>query len=263
MPGLQGNDLLAQSREVYPDAKRVLLTAYSDIEAAIKAINVVHLDHYLSKPWTPPEEHLYPVIDDLLDDWQAERPPDEKGLRVVGHQWAPRSHAIKDFLASSLVPYRWLDVDRDADEARPLLASKSVGIGELPALFFEDGSALRDPEPRQVAERLGKSLSASLEVYDLVIVGAGPAGLAAAVYGASEGLHTLLLDRHAAGGQAGSSSRIENYLGFPTGVSGSELARRALTQAQRLGAEFLAPVEGTGVALDAGYKRLVLSDGRE
>jgi thioredoxin reductase (NADPH) len=262
MPGMLGSEVLAQSREVYPQARRVLLTAYSDIDAAVRAINEAHVDHYLSKPWDPPEERLFPVIDDLLDDWQAEYLPEAKGLRLVGHQWSPRSHAIKDFLASNLIPYRWLEITRDPD-AQALLDAAAVGVDELPALFFEDGSVLRNPEPPQVAGRLGRSLSATRDVYDLVIVGAGPAGLAAAVYGASEGLRTLLLDRHSPGGQAGSSSRIENYLGFPTGVSGSELTRRALMQAQRLGAEFLAPLEVTGVLIDAGYKHLTLGDGRE
>ncbi len=262
MPGMLGVDVLAQSREVYPLARRVLLTAYSDIDAAVRAINEAHLDHYLAKPWDPPEERLFPIIDDLLEAWQAESPPEEKGLRLVGHQWATRSHAIKEFLASNLIPYRWLDVEREAD-ARKLLDAAGIGADGLPALFFEDGSFLSNPEPRQVAERLGRSLSAAFDVYDIVAVGAGPAGLAAAVYGASEGLRTLLLDRHSPGGQAGSSSRIENYLGFPAGVSGSELTRRALMQAQRLGAEFLAPVEVTGVSVDGGYKRLTLSDGGE
>jgi thioredoxin reductase (NADPH) len=261
MPGMPGNELLAKSRDLYPLARRVLLTAYSDIDAAIKAINQAHLDYYLSKPWDPPDEHLFPVIDDLLDAWQADYLPEAKGLRLVGHQWSPQSHAIKDFLASSLIPYRWLDVEREG-ETRVLLEAVGVRPEELPVLLFEDGSVLRNPEPRQVAERLGRSLSAAYDLYDLVIVGAGPAGLAAAVYGASEGLRTLVLDRHAPGGQAGSSSRIENYLGFPTGVSGSELTRRALTQAQRLGAEFLAPLEVTGVSIDAGYKRLTLADSR-
>jgi thioredoxin reductase (NADPH) len=263
MPGMPGSEVLARSRELYPLARRVLLTAYSDIEAAVKAINEAHLDHYLSKPWVPPEERLFPVIDDLLDAWQAEYLPEAKGLRLVGDQWSARSHAIKDFLASNLIPYRWLDVMRDPD-ARALLEAAGVCADELPALFFDDGSpVLRNPEPREVAERLGRPLCAAFEVYDLVIVGAGPAGLAAAVYGASEGLRTLLLDRHAPGGQAGSSSRIENYLGFPAGVSGSDLTRRALMQAQRLGAEFLAPLEVTGISIDAGYKRLKLADGRE
>ena len=262
MPGMLGIELLVRVREVYPLARRVLLTAYSDNEATVRAINEAHLDYYLSKPWDPPEERLYPVVDDLLEEWHAEHLPEMKGLKVVGHQWSPRSHAIKDFLASSLIPYRWLDVTRDGD-ARVLLDAAGVGADDLPVLIFEDGSVLRNPEPRDVAERLGRSLSATLDVYDLAIVGAGPAGLAAAVYGASEGLRTLLVDRHAAGGQAGSSSRIENYLGFPSGVSGSELTRRALAQAQRLGAEFLAPLDVTGACVDGGYKRLRLADGRE
>ncbi len=262
MPGMLGGELLTRTRELYPLARRVLLTAYSDIEAAIRAINEAHLDHYLSKPWDPPEERLFPVVDDQLDAWQAESLPEATGLRLIGHQWATRSHEIKDFLASNLVPYRWLDVEREA-EARTLLEAAGIGTDALPALFFEDGSVLTNPKPRQVAERLGRPLSAAFEVYDLVVVGAGPAGLAAAVYGASEGLRTILLDRHAPGGQAGTSSRIENYLGFPAGVSGSELTRRAIAQAQRLGAEFLAPLEVTGVSMDGGYKRLALGDGRE
>ena len=262
MPGMLGGELLALSREVYPLARRVLLTAYSDIEAAIRAINEAHLDHYLSKPWDPPEEKLFPVVDDLLDAWQAECLPEATGLRLIGHQWATRSHAIKDFLASSLIPYRWMDVERHTD-ARALLDSKNIPSDALPVLIFEDGSVLTNPEPRQVAERLGRPLLAAHDVYDLVVVGAGPAGLAAAVYGASEGLRTILLDRHAPGGQAGSSSRIENYLGFPAGVSGSDLTRRAVLQAQRLGAEVLAPLEVTGLSIDGGYKRLALTDGRE
>jgi thioredoxin reductase (NADPH) len=261
MPGMPGSEVLARSRDLYPLARRVLLTAYSDIEAAVQAINKAHVDYYLSKPWQPPEERLFPVIDDLLDEWQAAYLPEAKGLRLVGDQWSPRSHAIKDFLASNLIPYRWLDVTRDMD-ARTLLEAAGVGAGELPALFFEDGSVLRNPEARQVAERLGRPTAAAFDVYDLVIVGAGPAGLSAAVYGASEGLRTLLLDRHSPGGQAGTSSRIENYLGFPSGVSGSELTRRALMQAQRLGAEFLVPLEVCGVSIDGGYKRLLLADGR-
>jgi thioredoxin reductase (NADPH) len=262
MPGMLGNEVLATVRDVYPVARRVLLTAYSDITAAVKAINEAHVDHYLTKPWDPPDEKLYPVVDDLLDTWQADSLPEASGLRLVGHQWSPRSHAIKDFLAGNLIPYRWLDVERDA-ESRALLEAVGIASDDLPALLFEDGSVLRNPQPRDVAERLGRSMSAAFEVYDLVIVGAGPAGLAAAVYGASEGLRTILLDSHGPGGQAGTSSRIENYLGFPAGVSGSELTRRALTQAQRLGAEFLAPLAVCGITIDAGYKRLALADGRE
>ena len=262
MPGMTGVDLLSATRDLYPIARRVLLTAYSDIDAVVRGINQAHLDHYLSKPWDPPEEQLYPVLDDLLDEWEVERKPETSGLRLVGYQWSPRSHEIKDYLASNLIPYRWLDVELSS-EAGPLLEAASVKVEELPALFFEDGSVLRRPAPRDVAERLGRPLAASHELYDLVVVGAGPAGLAAAVYGASEGLRTLLLDRHAPGGQAGTSSRIENYLGFPTGVSGSELTRRAIAQAQRLGAEFLVPVEVTGMSTEGGYKRITLSDGRD
>jgi len=262
MPGMLGGELLSRSRDVYPLARRVLLTAYSDIDAAIRAINEAHVDHYLSKPWDPPEDKLFPVVDDLLDAWLAESPSEATGLRLIGQQWATRSHDIKDFLASNLIPYRWLDVERDP-EARKILDASGIATDALPALVFEDGSFLTNPEPRQVAERLGRPLSAAHDVYDLVVVGAGPAGLGAAVYGASEGLRTILLDRHSPGGQAGTSSRIENYLGFPSGVSGSDLTRRAITQAQRLGAEFLAPLEVAGVSVDGGYKRLALSDGRE
>jgi thioredoxin reductase (NADPH) len=262
MPGMHGTDVLAQSRDVYPLARRVLLTAYSDIDAAIKAINVAHLDFYLSKPWDPPEERLFPVVDDLLDGWQAVYLPEEKGLRLVGDQWSRRSHEIKTFLAANLIPYRWLDIVRHPD-ARALLDAAGIGSDELPVLFFEDGTMLRNPQPRQVAERLGRSLSASHELYDLVIVGAGPSGLAAAVYGASEGLKTLVLDQHAPGGQAGSSSRIENYLGFPAGVSGSELTRRAVAQAVRLGAEMIVPLEVVSASVEGGYKRLMLGDDRQ
>lgn len=263
MPGMLGCEVLAKIRELYPQARRVLLTAYSDIDAAVKAINEAHLDYYLSKPWDPPEERLYPAVDDQLDGWQAECVPEETGLRLVGHQWSPRSHAIKTYLGGNLISYRWLDVDRDAG-ARPLLDAAGVKASDLPALFFDDnGGVLCNPEPREVAGRLGKPLSAAYDVYDLVIVGAGPSGLAAAVYGASEGLRTLLLDCHAPGGQAGTSSRIENYLGFPTGISGAELTRRALMQAQRLGAEFLAPLGAAAVSVEGGYKRVTLTDGRE
>ncbi|AMY11539.1 Thioredoxin reductase [Luteitalea pratensis] len=261
MPGMHGTEVLTRSREIYPEARRVLLTAYSDIDAAIRAINDAHLNYYLAKPWAPPEEKLFPVIDDLLDSWKEEYRPETSGLRLVGHQWSPRSHAIKDFLASNLMPYRWLDIERNP-AARVLLEAANLHDDALPVLFFEDGAVLRSPEPREVAARLGRPLAAAFDVYDLVIVGGGPAGLAAAVYGASEGLQTLLLDRHAAGGQAGTSSKIENYLGFPTGVSGSELTRRAVQQAKRLGAECLVPVEVTGVTIEAGYKHVQVSDGR-
>lgn len=262
MPGMQGTELLASVRELYPLTRRVLLTAYSDANAAIQAINAAHVDYYLQKPWDPPEEKLFPVLDDQLDDWQAHTLPEAKGLRLVGDQWSPRTHAVKDFLSANLFPFKWLDATLHPD-ARPLLESAGLTPQELPALFFEDGTVMRDPQTRDVAERLGRPLSATATLYDLLIVGAGPAGLAASVYGASEGLKTLLLDCHAPGGQAGSSSRIENYLGFPTGVSGSELTRRAVMQAQRLGAEFLVPLEVSSVRIEDGYKRVTLSDGRE
>jgi len=261
MPGLQGTDVLSRSLETYPQAGRVLLTAYSDVEAAIRAINEAHLDHYLNKPWDPPEDRLFPVVEELLDRWLAESLPETTGLRLVGHQWDPRSHAVKDYLASNMIPYKWLDSLRDSD-ARVLLESKGFTDQALPVLFFEDGTVLSRPEPRDVAERLGRPLSGKYELYDLVIVGAGPAGLAAAVYGASEGLRTLLLDEHAPGGQAGTSSRIENYLGFPSGVSGRDLTARALQQAQRLGAEFLSPLGVIDACLEGGYTRLTLTDGR-
>src|SRR6266581_1021526 len=262
MPSMLGVDVLARCREIYPLAGRVLLTAYSDVKAAVRAINEAHLDHYLEKPWDPPEEHLFPAIDELLDSWQAEYRPELTGLRLLGHQWSPRSHEVKDFLASNLIPYRWLDVERDPD-ARQLLEASGVAPHELPALLLENGRALRNPDQQQLAENLGLATSAAHELYDLVIVGAGPAGLAAAVYGASEGMRTLLLDGHGPGGQAAASSRIENYLGFPSGISGSELTRRAVAQAQRLGAEFLVPVSVAGLSVDGGYKRVALADGRE
>ena len=262
MPSMLGVEVLSRSREIYPMARRLLLTAYSDIDAAVKAINEAHLDYYLSKPWDPPEERLFPPLDDLLDAWQVEHLPEATGLRLVGHQWSPRSHAVKDFLAGNLVPYRWIDAQRDP-EAQPLLEAAGVTAEELPALFLDDGSVVRNPDLRQLAEKLGQPLTPAHDLYDLVIVGAGPAGLGAAVYGASEGLRTLLFDRLSPGGQAGTSSRIENYLGFPAGVSGSELTRRAVAQARRLGAEFLAPLEVTDVAIEAGYKRLRLADGRD
>ncbi len=262
MPKMLGVELLSRCREIYPVARRVLLTAYSDVKAAVSAINEAHLDHYLEKPWDPPEELLFPALDDLLSSWQAEYRPEVTGLRLIGHQWSTRSHEIKDFLATNLIPYRWLDVERDPD-ARRLMEATGQAAGELPALLLEDGTVLRNPDLAKVAESLGLTTAATHDLYDLIIVGAGPAGLASAVYGASEGMRTLLLDEHGPGGQAGASSRIENYLGFPLGVSGSELTRRAVAQAQRLGAEFLVPISVKGLSVDGGYKRLLLSDGRE
>jgi thioredoxin reductase (NADPH) len=262
MPSMLGVDVLAKTRDIYPIARRVLLTAYSDIAAAIRAINEAHLDHYLEKPWDPPEEHLFPAIDDLLSSWQAEYRPEITGIRLIGYQWSPRSHELKEFLAGNLIPYRWFDMERDPDVTR-LTEAAGANAQDLPVLILEDGTVLRNPTLANVAESLSLNVAAAHDLYDLIIIGAGPAGLAAAVYGASEGMRTLVLDGRGPGGQAGSSSRIENYLGFPSGVSGNELTRRAVMQAQRLGAEILVPVSATGLAVDGGYKRVALSDGRE
>jgi thioredoxin reductase (NADPH) len=262
MPGLQGVDFLQQAKTHFPAAKRVLLTAYSDTNAAIKAINDVQLDYYLMKPWDPPEEKLYPIINDLLDEWQSTYRPDSPGIRVVGYQWSPQSHNIKDFLAGNLIPFAWLDVET-SDKARELIQLSDLELKDMPAIFFEDGSFLARPDIISVGNKIGLKAQASEKLYDVVIIGAGPAGLAAAVYGASEGLKTLLIERRAPGGQAGTSSRIENYLGFPTGLSGAELTRRAITQATRFGAEFLSPQEVANITVKDGYKIIQLSDGTE
>ncbi len=262
MPEMLGVEFLEKAKVIFPEAKRVLLTAYSDIEAAIKAINDVHLDFYLTKPWDPPEEKLFPVLDDLLDAWQTTFRPEYTGLRIVGYQWSPKSHAIKDFLSGNLYPYQWLDV-QNQDKAKELLRLYDVADKSLPALFFEDGSHLVDPTISEVALKIGKSTATKSDLYDVAIIGAGPAGLSAAVYGGSEGLKTLLIEKRAPGGQAGTSSRIENYLGFPSGLSGSDLARRAITQATRFGIEFLSPAEVSKIELRDKYKILTLIDGTE
>ncbi len=262
MPELEGVELLTASREFFPEAKRVLLTAYADTEAAIRAINSARLDHYLMKPWDPPEQLLYPTLHDLLAAWQATHKPKYDGLRLIGFQWSPRSHELKDFLSGYLVGYQWLDFETNA-EGRKLLAAKGYEASQLPVVLFPDGSALANPTPAAIGSQLGITQQASQAMYDVVVVGAGPSGLAAAVYGASEGLKTLIIERMTPGGQAGSSSRIENYLGFPTGLSGAELAHRAWAQAVRLGAEFLAPQEVIRLCLQDGYKVLTLGDGTE
>ena len=262
MPGMTGVELLAATMELAPDAKRVLLTAYADTDAAIRAINEIHLDQYLQKPWDPPEERLFPVLDDLLDDWRATFRPSFEGIRLVGHRWSARAHEIKDYLARNLVPYRWVDVEDDPEAVR-LGEAAGVEIGRAPLLVFPDGSHLVAPDNAAIAERLGLRTRPGLETYDLVIVGGGPAGLAAAVYGASEGLRTLLLEREAPGGQAGTTSRIENYLGFPAGLSGADLARRAVAQASRLGAELLTARAATALRLEDRYRLLTLDDGTE
>ncbi|GAB2460455.1 fused response regulator/thioredoxin-disulfide reductase [Hymenobacter qilianensis] len=262
MPEMEGVELLEKARAIFPDAKRVLLTAYADTEAAIRAINNAHLDYYLLKPWDPPQELLYPTLRDLLAAWQAHYKPRFQGLRLIGFQWSPVSHELKDFLAGYMVAYQWLDFETNP-EAATLLQSTGLTPADLPVVVFEDGSALARPERAAVALKIGLSQKASAELYDVVVIGAGPSGLAAAVYGASEGLKTLVIERGAPGGQAGSSSRIENYLGFPTGLSGAELAHRAWAQAIRLGAELLAPQEVTNLCLQDEYKVLTLADGSE
>ncbi|WP_017300127.1 response regulator [Nodosilinea nodulosa] len=260
MPEMSGVEFLEQAVTLAPDAKRALLTAYSDTDAAIRAINEVQLDYYLLKPWDPPEEKLYPVIDDLLADWQAHFRPAFAGIRVVGDRWNPHSHEIKDFLARNQIPYRWLDVER-SDEARTLAGC--VAEAKLPLVLFPEGEPLHQPSTAEVANRIGLQTTAAKPFYDLAIVGGGPAGLAAAVYGASEGLRTVLIEREAPGGQAGTSSRIENYLGFPVGLSGGDLARRAVSQARRFGVEILTPQSVRSLRTDSDYRLITLSDGSE
>ncbi|SKC84082.1 response regulator [Ohtaekwangia koreensis] len=259
MPEMLGVDFLQQAKEIFPEAKRVLLTAYSDTEAAIKAINDVQLDYYLMKPWDPPEEKLYPVLTDLLDEWQSNHIPDFQGIRIVGFQFSPRSHQIKDFLSGNLIPYQWLDFE--SNTGRDLVVLNQIEAKDLPAVFFEDGSFLLNPDIREVGEKTGMRSKASKPMYDVTIIGAGPSGLAAAVYGGSEGLATAIIEKRAPGGQAGTSSRIENYLGFPNGLSGSDLSRRALSQATRFGVEFLSPLEVISISVKDHYKIIELADG--
>ncbi len=261
MPGMSGVEFLEQATQRFPEAKRVLLTAYADTEAAIRAINRARTDYYLMKPWDPPDERLYPIVDDLLDDWKSAYRPGFSGIRVVGDRWSPDTHDIKDFLARNLVPYRWLDVE-SSEEARRLV-EEHQSERALPLVLFAEGEALSNPAPTDIAERLGLNMEARMPFYDLVIVGGGPGGLAAAVYGASEGLRTVLVEQEAPGGQAGTSSRIENYLGFPSGLSGAELTRRAVAQARKFEAEVLAPVEATGLCTEKGYHLVTLSNGDE
>jgi thioredoxin reductase (NADPH) len=262
MPGMEGVAFLAEAMKFYPNARKVLLTAYADTQAAIAAINLIGLDHYLMKPWSPPEQNLYPVLDDLLSDWLTTVEVPFDGIRVAGTLWSATSHTIKDFLARSQIPYQWLDIEQDA-EARALVEAVNKEQHRLPVLFFPDGSTLIDPDITTVAEKVGLRTQATQPFYDLIIVGAGPAGLAGAVYGASEGLRTLLIDKETTGGQAGTSSRIENYLGFPNGLSGADLARRATAQATRLGAEILTAREVTQIRVDDPYRFVKLADGTE
>ena len=261
MPGMTGVDFLSKAIDLYPDAKRVLLTAYADTEAAIRAINSAKIHYYLNKPWDPPEEKLYPVLDDLLGSWHQGYKPPYEGVQVVGTRWGSLDHSVREFLTRNHVGYRWLD-PQTQPEAVELLKSRGVDDTRLPVVVFSDGTAMAQPSQQQLAEKVGLKTSVERDFYDVVIIGAGPAGLAAGVYGASEGLRTLIVEPEAPGGQAGSSSRIENYLGFPQGLSGDELAKRGFIQAQRLGAEFVTE-RVSAIRVEDQYRVVVLSDNRE
>jgi thioredoxin reductase (NADPH) len=304
MPQMSGVELLEQFIDIFPEAKRVLLTAYADTEAAIRSINKAKIDYYLMKPWDPPEEHLYPILDDLLDDWWASFKPPYEGIKVIGMRWSPRSYEVKHFFARYGIPYQWIDIE--TDEGRHLVSyidsiRKGGGYGQisatsvsninlnqpknntddtsslirspslapllsslkLPIVIFPDGSYMDDPPNSWLAEKIGLKTQAQMPFYDLIIIGGGPAGLAAAVYGASEGLSTLLIERQAPGGQAAMSANIENYLGFPSGLTGSSLARRAVVQAVRFGVEILTPQEVMGLRIDGPYRIVHLKDGKE
>jgi len=265
MPQMNGLEFLIDALKITPGSKRVLLTAYADTDAAIRAINDIQLNHYLLKPWDPPEQNLYPVLDDLLEDWQSNFRPPFEGIRVLGTRWSPRSYDLREFLTRNRVPYRWMDAesaDRDP-EVRQLLASLSPEQLQLPMVLFPDGQRLQEPTTAQIADRVGLRRRSETKIFDLAIVGGGPAGLAAGVYGASEGLRTVIVEREAPGGQAGLSARIENYLGFPSGLSGADLAYRAVAQARRFGVEMLAPQEAAGVCIENGTRGLRLVDGSE
>ncbi|MGC2792153.1 MAG: FAD-dependent oxidoreductase, partial [Candidatus Sulfotelmatobacter sp.] len=264
MPRMDGVEFLQQAMEIFPSAKRALLTAYADTNAAISAINQASINFFFLKPWDPPAEHLYPQLDDLLDDWQASYRPTFQGIRVLGTRWSPRSYELRDFLARNRVPYQWTDVELSANdpETKQLLEALGPEAANLPVVLFPDGTKLLEGVPAEVAQKVGLRTRAQTDFYDLAIVGGGPAGLAAAVYGASEGLKTVMIEREAPGGQAGMSSRIENYLGFPTGLSGADLARRAVVQAQRFGVEILAQ-EVVGVRAEGPYRIIKMADGNE
>jgi len=265
MPHLDGVGFLQQARDIFPGAKRALLTAYADTNAAISAINQASIDYFFMKPWDPPMEHLYPQLDDLLDDWQASYRPAFQGIRVLGTRWSPQCYELRDFLARSHVPYQWIDVEASANdpETKQLLGALGSDASELPVVLFPDGAKMLNGAPVDVAQKVGLRTRAETSFYDLAIIGGGPAGLAAAVYGASEGLHTVIVEREAPGGQAGMSSRIENYLGFPSGLSGGDLARRAVVQARRFGVEILAPQTVVGMRTEASYRIIKLADGSE
>ncbi len=265
MPHMDGVVFLQHARQIFPEAKRALLTAYADTSAAISAINQANLDYFFMKPWDPPAENLYPQLDDLLDDWHASYRPAYQGIRVLGTRWSPRCYELRDFLARSHVPFQWIDVEGAANDPETKLLLDALGpdASELPVVLFADGSRSLNSVPSEVAQKVGLRTRAETSFYELAIVGGGPAGLAAAVYGASEGLHTVMVEKEAPGGQAGMSSRIENYLGFPVGLSGADLARRAVAQARRFGVEILAPQEAVGIRVEGPYRIIKLADGTE
>jgi thioredoxin reductase (NADPH) len=265
MPQMDGVGFLQEAMRIYPDAKRALLTAYADTSAAISAINDANINYFFMKPWDPPNVHLYPQLDDLLDDWKASYRPAFEGIRVLGTRWSPRSYELRDFLARNHVPYQWIDVELTANdiETKRLLEALGDEGTRLPVVLFPDGTKFLESVPTNIAQKVGLRTRAQTNFYDLAIVGGGPAGLAAAVYGASEGLKTVIVEREAPGGQAGMSSRIENYLGFPTGLSGGDLARRAVVQAQRFGVEILSPQEAVALRLEGPYRIVKLADGNE
>jgi thioredoxin reductase (NADPH) len=262
MPEMEGIEFLEKAKVIYPDAKSILLTAYSDIEAAISAINTIKLDHYLLKPWNPPEEKLFPIVNDLLDEWQALYKPVYEGIRIIGFQWSPKSHRLKEFLSGNLVPYLWMDVETD-EGAEKFLTSANVTHADLPLVVLSDGSFIKDPSLPALASGIGLQQTATKEMYDVLIIGGGPAGLAASVYGSCEGLKTLLIEKSNPGGQASSSARIENYLGFPKGLSGAELSQRAIAQTLRFGTEILTPQEVKKITVKDGYKITEMMDGSQ
>jgi thioredoxin reductase (NADPH) len=259
---MTGTEFLTEAQKLYPVARKVLLTAYADTEAAIASINTIGLDHYLMKPWDPPEQNLFPVLDDLLEDWWATVPVPYDGIRVAGTLWSPSSHRAKDFISRNRIPYQWLDIEVDS-EAKALVDEVHKEQRGLPVVFMPDGQVLVNPNNTDLAQAIGMQTEASEPMYDMIIIGAGPAGLGAAVYGGSEGLKTLMIDKDATGGQAGTSSRIENYLGFPKGLSGADLARRATAQAKRFGVEILIPQEAVSIRVEQPYKFVTLADGTE
>jgi len=265
MPHMDGIGFLTEAKQIYPDAKRALLTAYADTSAAINAINEVNINYFFLKPWDPPSQHLYPVIDDLLEDWMASYRPPYEGIRVLGTRWSSRAYDVRDFLARNHVPYQWIDVELSSEdpEVKQLIASIGDDVASLPLTLFPDGTRMFQSTSAELAEKVGLRTRAETQFYDLAIIGGGPGGLAAAVYGASEGLKTVMIDREAPGGQAGLSSRIENYLGFPAGLSGGDLARRAVMQAQRFGVEIIAPQEVVELRVEGPYRILKLGNGSE